>query len=60
MKIKASCEQFNVAITNDAGETLYSVACSDYAVELDITAIIAEIGTIKEQVRAVTAALIPE
>lgn len=60
MKIKASCEQFNVAITNDAGETIYSVACSDYAVEFDISAIINEVGAIKALVDSVKAALIQE
>lgn len=49
MKIKASCNSFDLAITNDAGETIYSVACTDYAVEFDATMLIAEIGTLKEQ-----------
>ena len=60
MKIKSKCKQFELVVTNDADETLYAVAFTDYAVELDVSAIINEVGAIKALVDSVKAALIQE
>lgn len=53
MKIVATAANVNVAVVNDAGETLFGLAYDNYRCEVDVKKIVDEAGVIAAAIVAV-------